>query len=130
MASLEARLSVGQSGGPGSPTARVELVNRGGESVSVDATAVRSPSISLHVRNAEGAAVALPTPPDRQDRVDLVEIPPNGVHRVVFGGFLPSWTARGVYKVQFRTVLPPAEGAEAEDGEVVESDWVELRIGV
>lgn len=130
MASLEARLSVGQSGGPGSPTARVELVNRGGESVSVDATAVRSPSLSLRVRDADGETVALPPPPDRRERVDLVEIPPNGVHRVVFGGFLPSWTPRGVYTVQFRTVLPVPEGGETADGEVVESDWVELRIGV
>lgn len=127
MASLVARLTVGLGAGPGSPTARVELANRGGESVSVDAAAVRSPSLSLRVRDANGGAVPLSSPPTPGDRIELVEIPPNGVHRVVFGGFLPSWTPRGVYEVQFRTVLPSPEG---EEGQTVESDWVELRIGV
>lgn len=100
--------------------ATCRLSNAGPEPVTINESAVSSPSLVLEIQDAAGAPVLLPPPPIPPERPLLSRLDP-GQHRSVdFSGFLPSWTEAGDYRVRCRYLLG--------SGDAVVSDWVPLRM--
>ena len=106
---------------PEEVVARVELRNRSAAPVQIDLWPLRSPSLTIEIRDASDQPVRLPPPPVPGGGQELQELPPDGTTQLEYRNFLPPWIERGHYRVRFRFVHSAASR--------VESAWQYLEIG-
>jgi hypothetical protein len=97
--------------------------------VQLDLWPLRSPSLTIEIRDASDQPVRLPPPPVPGGGQEPHELPPDGTTRLEYRNFLPPWIDRGHYRVRFRYVQSAAPAVANAFGGRVESAWQHFEIG-
>ena len=96
------------------------LRNASNTHVQLDLWPLRSPSLTIEIRDASDQPVRLPPPPVPGGGQEQHELPPGGTIQLEYRNFLPPWIERGHYRVRFRYVQSASR---------VESAWQDIEIG-
>jgi hypothetical protein len=127
---LTAELSLpAKARSPEEVVAVIELRNAGNAPVQLDLWPLRSPSLTIEIRDASDQPVHLPPPPVPGGGHEPLELPPDGTTRLEYRNFLPAWIDRGHYRVRFRYVQSAAPAVANAFGGRVESAWRHFEIG-
>lgn len=108
--------------------AEATLTNDAPYQVRLNLAPLAGPSLALQILDEQGSPVLLPPPPVPGGQPDWATLAPGESRRARFGGFVPSWTAAGGYRVRLRYLYRPASApAGAWTGELL-SDWADFEV--